>query len=98
MFAKLPGKFCGQGRKCNIQEEPRFGNYLSFEEAAIACSNNFSCEMVMDRSCDDQGPYELCSSSNVCDSGEGTCSYKRIERELEEMPGEQTYIVPIFLK
>ena len=83
-FERQLGKFCGKGTKCNLQEEPRYGNYSSFIEAANACKKDTSCNMVMDHSCDDQGPYELCMSLNTCHSGQGTCSYKK--------PGEQYFI------
>ena len=72
------GKYCGKGTQCNVHVEPRYGNYATFEEAAIACSNDTSCQMVMDRYCNNQGPYQLCTSSSVCMSAEGTCSYKKL--------------------
>ena len=78
LFAKELGKYCGKGTQCNAEVEPRYGNYATFEEAAIACSNDTSCQMVMDRYCDNQGPYQLCKSSSVCMSAEGTCSYKKL--------------------
>ena len=86
MFSKVNGKFCGKGTQCNQHEKPRYGNYSTFEEAAIACSYDPNCEMVMDRECDGHG-YELCSSTNLCSSVEGTCSFERLTGEFEDMIG-----------
>ena len=77
LYEKHSGKFCGKGNKCNSGEEPRYGNYSSLEEAATACDLDVNCEMVMDHYCDNSGPFELCSSSRVCRSGHGTCSYQK---------------------
>ena len=78
-YDKNSGKFCGKGNKCNTGEEPRYGNYSSLEEAAAACDLDVNCEMVMDHFCDNSGPFELCSSSSLCRSGQGTCSYQKPE-------------------
>ena len=82
LFSKINGKFCGRGTQCNQNEKPRYGNFSTFEAAAMACSNDPLCEMVMDRECDGQG-YELCSSTTLCRSAEGTCSFKRLSGEFE---------------
>ena len=82
-FEKISGKFCGRGTQCNLQEEPRYGSYLTFDEAAVACKNDTSCRMVMDRHCDDEGGYELCSSSNLCVSAENSCSYMKPGNALD---------------
>ena len=76
-YNKHEGKFCGKGNKCNKGEEPRYGNFSTFEEALAACDSDSNCEMVMDHFCDASGPFELCSSSSLCRSGQGTCSYQK---------------------
>ena len=76
-YNKHEGKFCGKGNKCNKGEEPRYGNFSTFEEAIAACDSDSNCEMVMDHYCDASGAFELCSSSSLCRSGQGTCSYQK---------------------
>ena len=71
------GQYCGRGKNCNEQGEPRYGNHATFEEAKHACNTDKSCQMVMDRHCDERGPFQLCKSSSLCISGEGTCSYQK---------------------
>ena len=78
----VSGKFCGRGNKCNTKEEPRYGNFSSLEEATSACNLDETCKMVMDQHCDEIGPYELCHSSSVCGSGQGTCSYRKTSGEF----------------
>ena len=73
----ISGKFCGRGNKCNTEEEPRYGNFSTLDEATAACDLDDTCNMVMDQHCDETGPFELCHSSNVCGSGQGTCSYQK---------------------
>ena len=92
LFSKVTGKFCGRGTQCNQNEEPRYGNYSTFEEAAMACSNDPTCEMVMDRHCDEQG-YELCSTTKLCSSAEGTCSFTRLSGYFDEIEGNRYSVV-----
>ena len=76
-FEKQLGKFCGKSR-CNLHEEDtRYGSYETFEEAADACINDNKCQMVMDHQCDDKGHFQLCNATNLCDSGHGSCIYKK---------------------
>ena len=58
----------------------------------MACSNDPTCEMVMDRHCDEQG-YELCSTTKLCSSAEGTCSFTRLSGDFDEIEGNQYSVV-----
>ena len=62
--------YCGRGNTCNINEDIRYGNYSSLKEAKNGCKNDKSCKLVMDRRCDNKGPFELCKSERVCDYDE----------------------------
>ena len=42
--------------------------------------------MVMDRHCDEHG-YELCRSTKLCSSAEGTCSFTRLSGDFDEIEG-----------
>ena len=74
----MENQYCGNGLYCNSDQDPRYGNFTTFKEASDACGNNESCKMIMDRGCDENGPFELCKSTSLCVSNEGTCSYKKL--------------------
>ena len=76
-YEKISDQFCGKGNSCNTDSNPRYGNFTSFDVAISTCNSDESCKMVMDEHCNGQGPYELCSSSQLCKSGRQTCSYEK---------------------
>ena len=70
-------KYCGQSETCNTNEDKRKGNFSTLQNALEACENRTSCKMILDRGCDNMGPFELCFSENVCESHEGSCIFKK---------------------
>ena len=77
-YVKILDTFCGQGEKCNVNLEPRYGNHLSLDDAKSSCSSNSACKMILDKRCDGRGPYKLSNSNDLCPSKKyNSCSYMK---------------------
>ena len=74
----LFGKYNFKPVVCKNDEDLRYGNYKTIEEAEIACLGDDSCHMVMDKGCKVKGPFQLCRSTDVCESHIGSCVYHKI--------------------
>ena len=75
-FKKEDSKICGRAAN------DRYGVYAEFEEAIDACKNDTTCQMIFDRQCDYEGPFELChSAADIYDAEDGSCLYMKLSRK-----------------
>ena len=56
-----------------------FGSYDPFSKAEIACSSETTCIGIVDKSCDNQGPYRLCKTGYSFVYPSDSCIHKKRE-------------------
>eukprot|EP01045_Picozoa_sp_COSAG04_P006799 COSAG04_NODE_341_length_16294_cov_8.682618_14_plen_2365_part_00 len=75
------------GRDCG--RDDKIGTYASRVEAMAACGVTSSCATIYDQSCDNSGPWTMCSSGSGAPSFSGSCLYAKPADWVVDAQGTQ---------
>ena len=71
MYEKLEKKYC----------RPRYGLYLTYDEAEEACNSDPVCKYIYDTECNKLNKFNLCDDNADVKSSTASCIYKKTSSE-----------------
>ena len=73
VFKKLEKKYC----------KPRYGLYLTFDEASEACVSEENCKYIYDTECNKKGKFNLCDGNADVETSFSSCVHEKTFKPLE---------------
>ena len=70
VFKKLEKKYC----------KPRYGLYLTFDEASEACVSEDNCKYIYDTECNKKNKFNLCDKNASVETSFSSCIYEKTSK------------------
>ena len=73
VFKKLEKKYC----------KPKYGLYLTFDEASEACVSEENCKYIYDTECNKKGKFNLCGGNAEVATSFSSCVHEKTVKPLQ---------------